>query len=126
MKNDKLQTRNGNLPFVIGHLSSIIVKHSPRTPRLCGEDRESQLSKTLILEKLMRNVYSLPGFNIRLGLFTFFVCALALTIAGCARKEPEQPNVAKEEAPKTPAPYKVNFPLGLAAESAVIPPDNPL
>src|SRR5438034_7771495 len=69
----------------------------------------------------MRSVYSSRGFEIRL--FIFFVCTLALTIASCARKEPEQP---KEEAPKPPAPYTVNFPLGLAAESTVIPPDNPL
>jgi len=71
----------------------------------------------------MRSVYSLRGFNIRLALSIFFVCALALTIAGCARKEPEQP---KEEAPKAPAPYVMSFPLGLAAESVVVPPDNPM
>jgi cytochrome c peroxidase len=51
-------------------------------------------------------------------------CALVLAAAACsAPKEPEAPKV---EPPKGPTPYKLTFPLGLSAESAVIPKDNPL
>ena len=38
---------------------------------------------------------------------------------GCASPKPPEP-------PRSPTPYAVRFPVGLAAESAVIPKDNPL
>jgi cytochrome c peroxidase len=58
-------------------------------------------------------------------IFTFAVGAvLALAFLACSRKEVGEK--AKAEAPKGPTPYNLVFPLGLAAESAVIPKDNPL
>lgn len=49
---------------------------------------------------------------------------LMLFLSGCApSQEVQKP---KEEAPKGPTVYKISYPLGLDAESANIPKDNPL
>lgn len=50
---------------------------------------------------------------------------LALTLFACSYRK-EAGEKAKSKAPKGPTPYKLVFPLGLVAESAVIPKDNPL
>jgi len=52
---------------------------------------------------------------------------LGLSFFGCSSsKKEEVEEKAKRETQKGPTPYKIVFPLGLVAESAVIPKDNPL
>ena len=54
----------------------------------------------------------------------YILLAAVLALTACSRpSEPERP---KAEPPKGPTPYKLTFPLGLSADSAVIPKDNPL
>jgi len=57
---------------------------------------------------------------------TSLVCLLALTISSCSTAKKEEAVPAKEEAKKGPTPYRLKFPVGLLAESSVIPADNPL
>jgi cytochrome c peroxidase len=50
---------------------------------------------------------------------------LTLSFTGCA-PSPQVTEAPKETVPAGPKPYKISFPLGLDAESANIPKDNPL
>src|SRR5206468_6799848 len=58
-----------------------------------------------------------------LAALVLVLCVLVLPVISCARREEEAP---KKESPKAPALYELKLPLGLARESMVIPPDNPL
>ena len=58
----------------------------------------------------------------RLIALVILACWFLLVFAGCSSKEVAQ----KPEPPKGPIPYKLELPLGLQPDSAVIPGDNPL
>jgi len=53
------------------------------------------------------------------------VLVLALVGPGCTSKQ-EETGKAVADLPKAPTPYELKLPLGLVADSAVIPKDNPL
>src|SRR5437867_4558900 len=63
--------------------------------------------------------------ELRFAAIVLVLCVLGLPVTSCstARKEEEAP---KKETAKAPAPYLLKLPQGLARESMVIPPDNPL
>ena len=66
----------------------------------------------------------LPRRN-RFSLLAGGVALVVLCMAGCSKPQ-EVAQKPKEEAPKGPVAYKISYPLGLDAESANIPKDNPL
>ena len=66
----------------------------------------------------------LPRSN-RFSLLAGGAALLAVAMTGCSKPQ-EVAQKPKEEAPKGPVAYKISYPLGLDAESANIPKDNPL
>jgi cytochrome c peroxidase len=57
------------------------------------------------------------------GVVFLFAAALMAALTACSSPQPEKPKV---ETPKGPTPYKLVVPLGLDADSVIIPADNPL